>query len=267
MNDDIEFTRWLKIMSARAVNLNRSRPIFSKHRATNRKVWFWRDGTTMIFQLDDAGYIVAEDRMRDVEIALHGRIISEEQEVTSQKLSRAEVVRQQLKALQAEMAHLARFPEDNFADGTVLQVVKTYKRTVPVRSGVIDSRGKFTWDPNSGETVDQVYVYVLLKANGQWWCTGENGHQINGASWDKVIEFVDGDELIDVRTGRSVMTDAQDPDVMYADPSVAGWIAPKRDDETVADHIGVEAAAKVDAFLDDPGVGKFMNPRLKAQED
>lgn len=150
-----------------------------------------------------------------------------ESQVTKPKLSRAAVVQAQLKALQAEAAHLARFPEDNFPNRTVLMLVKTFKRPIPAR----DDQGRFTWE--KGETFDQEYTYVLLKAAGRWWMTGQNGHQINGADWDKVIEFTGDDELIDVRTGLSVMTDA----------------------ETLADRIGEEAAAKVDEFLADPSIG------------
>lgn len=166
--------------------------------------------------------------------------------MTERKLPRIEVVKQQLRELQAELAHFARFPEDNFANGTVLQVVKTYKRPIPLTQVVPGMR--VTWDPNTTESyVDQKYTYVLLKANDQWWCTGQNGHQINGASWDKVIEFVGDDELFDVRTGLSVMTDAGYDDAV-TDPEP---LQPHRD--------ATEAPG-------DKVRGKFMNPRLKEQE-
>lgn len=164
---------------------------------------------------------------------------SERHAMTTSKLSRAEVVQQQLRALQAEMAHLARFPEDNFPEHTVLMTQKTIKRPVPARR----PDGAFTYDPYNGETWDKAYTYVLLKANGQWWMTGTNGHGINGASWDKVIDFVDGDDLIDVRTGLSVMLDSDD-----ANPKL-------NDRDALADRIGEAEAAKVVKFLEDPSTG------------
>lgn len=131
----------------------------------------------------------------------------ERHEMTKSKMSRAAVVRQQLQALQAEAAHLARFPEDNFPEHTVLMTWKTYTKEVPVPHSSTSSLSHAEWRT---EKKDFTYTYVLLKANGQWWMTGQNGHQINGASWDKVIDFVDEDDVIDVRTGLSVMLDSDD---------------------------------------------------------
>jgi hypothetical protein len=125
---------------------------------------------------------------------------SERHAMTKPKMSRAEVIRQQLKALQAEAAHLARFPEDNFPEHTVLMTWKTYTKDIPTQRTLNGA-----W---MTEKQDFTYTYVLLKANGQWWMTGQNGHQINGAAWDKVIDFVDEDDMIDVRTGKSVMLDS-----------------------------------------------------------
>jgi hypothetical protein len=136
---------------------------------------------------------------------------SERHAMTRQKLSRVEVVRQQLQALQAEMAFLARFPEDNFPEHTVLMTWKTFTKELPVP-------GQVVWVT---EKKDFTYTYVLLKANGQWWMTGQNGHQINGASWDKVIEFVNEDDVIDVRTGLSIMTDAPQAKPVKYDDSVS----------------------------------------------
>lgn len=232
-----DFNRWLETMRRQVANLAKDSqvkwPIYGKHRKTRRKVYFWPNGETMTFTLDEHGCVTGDDIEREKALVKP----SERHAMTTSKLSRAEVVKAQLKALQAEMAALARFPEDNFPEHTVLMTQKTIKRAWPTRRP--DGVG-YTWDPNTGETVDQVYTYVLLKVNGQWWMTGQNSHQINGASWDKVIDFVDGDELIDVRTGLSVMTDA----------------------ETIADHIGEEAAAKVDEFLKDPSTGSFLSPRI-----
>jgi hypothetical protein len=132
---------------------------------------------------------------------------SERHEMTKPKLSRAEVIQQQLKALQAEAAHLARFPEDNFPEHTVLMTWKTYTKEVPTQGAPLANPGVYQWVT---EKRDFTYPYVLLKANDQWWMTGQNGHQINGASWDKVIDFVDKDDMIDVRTGKSIMLDSDD---------------------------------------------------------
>lgn len=295
MNEDADFRRWLEIMSARAVNLGKSHPIYGKYHG--RKVWFWRDGTTMVFQLDDDGCVTTpvNDPANVKPVGMsrtehlrwywtegpgllrltklppwRQKVIledilkpSERHAMTKPKLSRAEVVQQQLKALQAELAHLNRFPEDNFANGTVLQVVKTYRRPLP--AGTIGQTGMPYYNPDSPTYEENSYTYVLLKANGQWWCTGQNGHQINGASWDKVIEFVDDDELIDVRTGFSVMNDTMRP-------MPEGYIA--RDADTIGDEatakaptlvdvLGEEKAAKVEEFLANPATGTpgHMIPR------
>lgn len=149
--------------------------------------------------------------------------------------TRKAVIKQELARLQAELAHLNRFPEDDFANDTVLQVVKTYRRPVPQQSPT----GRTVFDPNSSVFAEQQYTYVLLKANGVWWCTGENGHQINGASWEKVIEFVGDDDLVDVRTGLSVMTDA------------------------LVDYIGENNAAQVDEFLSNPSTGVAATRKVK----
>jgi hypothetical protein len=152
----------------------------------------------------------------------------ERHEMTKPKLSRAEVIRQQLKALQEEAAHLARFPEDNFPEHTVLMTWKTYAKDVQLP---YDSSTGYGCAPV--EKRNFTYTYVLLKANGQWWMTGQNGHQINGASWDKVIDFVDKDDMIDVRTSKSIMLDSDD-------------VKPKLNDrDTLADAVE-KVAAKAD---------------------
>ena len=127
-----------------------------------------------------------------------------EQKVAQSNRSRKEVALARLKELEKELAFLARFPEDSFPEHTVLMTWKTYTKEVPTQRALNGA-----W---MCEKQDFTYTYVLLKANGQWWMTGQNGHQINGASWDKVIEFVDEDDMIDVRTGKSIMLDAtQEP--------------------------------------------------------
>lgn len=110
--------------------------------------------------------------------------------------TRAQIARQRIRELEQELAFLSQFPEDNFPEHTVLLTQRTYTVSVP---------GTVTHNAYQEE---RIYTYVLLKTAGQWWMTGTNGHGINGASWDKVIEFI-GEErepfLYDVRTGKSVL--------------------------------------------------------------
>lgn len=143
---------------------------------------------------------------------LHGNIEQGTKEVTKSARSRKETALARVKELEKELAFLARFPDDDFPEHTVLMTWKTYTKDVPHVIG----------DPNvrhwQVEKQEFTYTYVLLKANGQWWATGTNGHGINGASWDKVIEFVDEDDVIDVRTGKSIMLDAETADELTSHP-------------------------------------------------
>lgn len=132
---------------------------------------------------------------------------SERIKMTQSSRSRKEIALARVRELEKELAFLARFPDDNFPEHTVLMTWKTYSKDVPVPHDELRQYGIQGW---AIEKQDVTYTYVLLKAGGQWWATGTNGHGINGASWDRVIEFIDEDDLIDVRTGRSVMLDSDD---------------------------------------------------------
>ena len=207
VNDLLEFNEWLSV-SGRAfmdmhgrdgstVTVYHRGHFINLKRETNGQLRTWlvtSSGRLPRFGSESVNhYHVSPEQLKGLENV----------KVTTQ--GRKAVIIGEIKRLQAELAHLNRFPDDNFENGTVLQVVKTYKRALPKPRSTEEL---WNFDPNA-PTFDEVeYTYVLLKANDAWWCTGTNGHQINGVSWEKVIEFVGDDELIDVRTGRSIMTDA-----------------------------------------------------------
>lgn len=253
---EADFERWLETMRARLRNvvLSHRWPVYATHGATKRKVWFHENGDFTVFQLDDAGRVIGSHpsmpQKSDIE---------KERNDVANSMSRKDVIKSQLRELQRELAHLNRFPEDDFADGTVLQVVKTYKRPLAQMSAT----GRMVFDPKSSIVEERRYTYVLLKANGAWWCTGENGHQINGTPWEKVIEFVGDDELFDVRTGLSVMTDAG---VTVAE----GWVAIDANQTqapTLVDVLGEERAAQVEKFLANPETGVNVTRPMRKVKD
>lgn len=145
---------------------------------------------------------------------LHNNTEQGVKNVTKSARSRKETALARVKELEKELAFLARFPDDDFPEHTVLMTWKTYEKEIPI-SKTRDLHANIQWVTEKQEFT---YTYVLLKANGQWWMTGQNGHAINGASWDKVIEFVDEDDVIDVRTGKSIMLDAETADELTSHP-------------------------------------------------
>lgn len=85
---------------------------------------------------------------------------------------RVQAIESRLRELEAELADIKRFGDDDYEDGDVLT---------------------FKGDFNGPKT----YAWAAIKASGKWHLTG--GKSIQHASWDALVEFMRGANVRKVR--------------------------------------------------------------------
>jgi len=108
------------------------------------------------------------------------------------KMDRLDVVDAEIRRLQKERAILARFPKDNFEDGTVIKFTRVFGAA---------------WEEL--EDVDTVtrYTYVAIKEGRRWYCTGGSQSTPQGVIWNSLTEWL-GDgvgEMTLMTDGRSLL--------------------------------------------------------------
>jgi hypothetical protein len=99
-------------------------------------------------------------------------------------VGRREDIEARMRALEAERAQLDRYGSDIYDDGDVIKFVKSFKATAnPTRSFV-------TRDHYASDIVSD-FTYVALKTRDWWYPTGKRGGaDLNGCTWDKLVEFM-----------------------------------------------------------------------------
>jgi hypothetical protein len=117
----------------------------------------------------------------------------EEKETT--RVERIEIIEKKVKELEAELARLKRFPDgDALPDGTVWSFIKEYRY----------DRHNRVYLGSDGVATMREFTYVALKADGLWWVTGQNKHSLNGASYEKLVEFIGKSEVFSWTKGDKV---------------------------------------------------------------
>lgn len=99
-------------------------------------------------------------------------------EEEEKEVHRIEVLEAEIARLQKERAMLARFPKDNFGEGTVIRFDRVF-------GGSWEEMQESGVEPN-------VYSYAAIKTNGLWYLTGSGngGVQRQRYSWNALIEWL-----------------------------------------------------------------------------
>lgn len=80
--------------------------------------------------------------------------------------SRRDVIAGRLRQLEAELADISRWGEDDWPDGTVWMVEASYQGS------------------------ETVYQFAVIKVVGRWWITGPRQHRIDGRRWDDIVAWL-----------------------------------------------------------------------------
>lgn len=103
-------------------------------------------------------------------------------------MRRRDVIISELNRLQEELARWDKFPEDTWADGKVLKIVRVFG---------ID------WEDAIDSDSYVKYTYVAVKAEGRWHLTGGNPATPQNKKWDDIVMWLGSHcgQIIDVATG------------------------------------------------------------------
>jgi hypothetical protein len=133
------------------------------------------------------------------------------------KMNRLEVIEREMKRLQRERAILARFPKDDFAEGTVIKFEKVFG----------------SWDDLKDNDQIIKYTYVGVKINGHWYCSGSMGHQSPQAyKWADLTEWMgDGVDKVYLMTeGRLIVGEEDIAPAAEEESGTVGFFAEGPDD-------------------------------------
>jgi hypothetical protein len=109
----------------------------------------------------------------------------------SNMVSRREVIKARLRELEAEQAKYARFPNDDFPEGTVIKFERVFGMSWDEYEQMMEAY-KNLRGPGP-EPTTTAYSYVIVKANGVWYTSGPRGGG-HPRSWDGLIEWL-GDQV------------------------------------------------------------------------
>lgn len=102
-------------------------------------------------------------------------------------MNRRETIKARMRQLEEELAKIDRFPQDTFANGTVIKFDKLFD---------------ISWEQyDRCEQAERdsitVYTYAAIKANGYWYCSGQPNRSPQRVHWDALIEWM-GDGVKEV---------------------------------------------------------------------
>lgn len=178
--------------------------------------------------MNDALAKMADERKKQV--GQHGWRVQEP--ATPRGPGRLTELRALMRQLSAQMAEAERFPEDDsaFEVGTVL----TWTRTFPSMI--------------NGVSEDKTYRYVAVKGGADRWYSSSAKSTMQVMGFDALCDFTEGEPVYIMTVGDRVIRGRNEPE------------------EKLADVIGPEAAARVDAFLDDPSQGVRIERERPAED-
>lgn len=107
-----------------------------------------------------------------IEVELQGPYIKSIHEKEQTFMQRRSTIQTRLRQLEAELAALARFPDDNYDNGTVVK----FERVV-----------------NRGTENEKTWLFAAMKFGNLWYLTAQRGKVV---TWETLCEFAGDSEIL-----------------------------------------------------------------------